>query len=112
MLRDYQLIHLEFVDSNGLSYSKATYTLEKADEQKQNEFRDHTFPALKKLIFEEIDHLLFQDECMLRDYQAVQYTWFLRGKQRKIPTYGQHAGVKLIGVLHYETGHVFTTEEE
>ncbi len=49
---------------------------------------------------------------MIRDYQAVQYTWFLRGKQHKIPTYGQHAGVKLIGVLNYETGHVFTTEEE
>ncbi len=37
--------------SLGLSYSKATYTLEKADEQKQNEFREHTFPTLKKTDF-------------------------------------------------------------
>jgi transposase len=61
---------------------------------------------------EEIAHLLFQDECMIRDYQAVQYTWFLRGKQRIIPTYGKHHGVKLIGVLNYETGRVHCVEEE
>jgi transposase len=61
---------------------------------------------------ESIAHLLFQDECMIRVYQAVQYTWFLRGKQRIIPTYGKHHGVKLIGVLNYETGKVHCTEEE
>ena len=32
--------------------------------------------------------------------------WFLKGKQRIIPTYGKHQSVKLIGVLNYETGHV------
>ncbi|GAA3315699.1 hypothetical protein GCM10020331_011130 [Ectobacillus funiculus] len=37
---------------------------------------------------------------------------FLRGKQRKIPTYGKHHGVKLIGILNYETGKVHCTEEE
>lgn len=61
---------------------------------------------------EEIDHILFQDESMIRDYQAIQYTWFLRGKQRLIPTYGKHQGVKLIGILNYETGKVFCVEEE
>mgnify|MGYP003350969765 CR=1 FL=1 len=49
---------------------------------------------------------------MIRDYQAIQYTWFLRGKQRMIPTYGKHHGVKLIGVLNYETGKVHVVEEE
>ena len=61
---------------------------------------------------EEIDHLLFQDESMIRDYQAIQHTWFLKGKQRIIPTYGKHQGVKLIGALNYETGHIFCVEEE
>jgi transposase len=55
---------------------------------------------------------LFQDESMIRDYQALQYTWFLRGKQRMIPTYGKHQGVKLIGTLNYETGEIFCIEEE
>lgn len=49
---------------------------------------------------------------MIRDYQAIQRTWFLKGKQRIIPTYGQHKGVKLIGALNYETGEIFCVEEE
>lgn len=53
-----------------------------------------------------IDRLLFQDECMIRDYQAIFRTWFPKGKQRIVPTYGKHSGVKLIGLLDYETGEV------
>ncbi|MBA1335968.1 MAG: Mobile element protein [Firmicutes bacterium] len=49
---------------------------------------------------------------MIRDYQAIQKTWFLKGKQRIIPTYGKHEGVKLMGVLNYETGHVYCVEEK
>lgn len=49
---------------------------------------------------------------MIRDYQAIQKTWFERGKQRIIPTYGKHEGVKLMGVLNYETGRVNCVEEE
>lgn len=49
---------------------------------------------------------------MIRDYQAIHRTWFLKGKQRIIPTYGQHKGVKLIGTLDYETGEIFCVEEE
>ncbi len=65
----------------------------------------------KKLLNSDIDHLLFEDETMIRDYQAIGCTWFLRGHQRKIPTYGQHKGVKLIGTLDYETGRIICTEE-
>ena len=47
-------------------------------------------------MYEEIDHLLFQDESMIRDYQALQHTWFLKGKQHIIPTYGKHgSGAKI-----------------
>ena len=49
---------------------------------------------------------------MIRDYQAIQKTWFLKGQQRVIPTYGKHQGVKLIGTLNYETGEIFCVEEE
>lgn len=49
---------------------------------------------------------------MIRDYQAIQRTWFLKGKQRIIPTYGKHEGVKLLGILNYETGYVHCVEEE
>jgi len=49
---------------------------------------------------------------MIRDYQAIQKTWFIKGQQRIIPTYGKHEGVKLVGILNYETGHLYCVEEE
>jgi len=55
---------------------------------------------------------LFEDESMIRDYQAIQKTWFLKGYQRKIPTYGKNAGVKLIGILNYSTGAVYFEEHD
>lgn len=60
----------------------------------------------------EIDRILFQDESMIRDYQAIANTWFPKGQQKKIPTYGKHHGVKLIGTLDYETGDIFCIERE
>jgi transposase len=49
---------------------------------------------------------------MIRDYQAIQKTWFIKGQQKKIPTYGKHSGVKLMGVLNYETGCIYCEEHE
>ncbi|WP_391117711.1 transposase [Psychrobacillus sp. L3] len=49
---------------------------------------------------------------MIRDYQSIGSAWFLKGKQRIIPTYGRHKRVKLLGTLDYETGEVFCIEEE
>ncbi len=49
---------------------------------------------------------------MIRDYQAIQKTWFLRGKQRIIPTTGKHRGVKLFATVDYETGRIVWQEDE
>ena len=38
--------------------------------------------------------------------------WFLKGKQRIIPTFGKHEGVKLVGCLDYETGRVYVEEHK
>jgi len=59
---------------------------------------------------DEISHILFEDESMIRDYQAIMKTWFPKGRQRMIPTYGKHEGVKLVGILDYETGKVYAEE--
>lgn len=61
---------------------------------------------------DEIQHVLFEDESMIRDYQAIQKTWFLRGKQRIIPTTGKHRGVKLLATVDYETGKIVWQEDE
>jgi transposase len=55
---------------------------------------------------------LFEDESMIRDYQALQYTWFAKGKQRIIKTTGKHRGVKLLATLDYVTGKIIWKEDE
>ena len=49
---------------------------------------------------------------MIRDYQAIMKTWFAVGQQRIIPTYGKHEGVKLVGIIDYETGRVYVEEHK
>ena len=49
---------------------------------------------------------------MIRDYQAIGRTWFPKGQQKKIPTYGKHWGDKLLGTLDYETWEVLCEHAE
>ena len=49
---------------------------------------------------------------MIRDYQAIKKTWFIKGKQKRIHTYGKNPGVKMIGALDYITGMVYCEEHE
>ncbi|MFK4473665.1 transposase [Paenibacillus sp. RC73] len=49
---------------------------------------------------------------MIRDYQALQRTWFEKGKQRVIPTIGKHRGVKLLAMVDYMTGEIVWQEDE
>lgn len=67
---------------------------------------------IKKLENGEIDTILFEDESTIRDYMAIGYSWFLKGKQHKVPTFGLHQSVKLLGILDYEKGTVFCAQEE
>lgn len=55
---------------------------------------------------------MFEDESMIRDYQALQHTWFAKGKQRIIKTTGKHRGVKLLATLDYATGRIVWQEDE
>lgn len=61
---------------------------------------------------DKIQRILFVDESMIRDYQAIHQTWFERGKQRLIKTFGKHRGVKLVGYLNYETGEIYCEEHD
>jgi len=49
---------------------------------------------------------------MIRDYKAISRTWFAKGQQKVIPTFGKHWGAKLMGTLDYETGEIFCVQEE
>ena len=61
----------------------------------------------KKLHHHEIARILFEDECMIRDYQALSNTWFPTGQQKRTLTYGQHRGAKLMDTIDYETGEIY-----
>lgn len=54
--------------------------------------------------------LLYIDASHVRDYQALQNTWFPQSKQKKIKTFGQHGKVTLYGSLDYATGELFMLE--
>lgn len=64
------------------------------------------------MINDQIQHILFEDESMIRDYQAIGATWFERGKQKIIKTFGKHRGVKLVGCLDYESGDIYCEEHD
>ena len=95
-----------------LSYTRPTYVLAKADPAEQEQFKKDFEIVKKKLIDDEIDHILFQDESAIRDYQAIMKSWFPKGMQKLIKTYGKHESVKLLGILNYETGMVHIEESE
>ncbi|CAG7652151.1 IS630 family transposase IS642 [Paenibacillus solanacearum] len=49
---------------------------------------------------------------MIRDYQALQRTWFEKGKQRIVRTTGKHRGVKLLSTVDYCSGQIVWHEDE
>ncbi|BFH14628.1 hypothetical protein J6TS7_46830 [Paenibacillus dendritiformis] len=49
---------------------------------------------------------------MIRDYQALQRTWFAKGQQRIIQTTGKHRGVKSLSTIDYPTGKIVWLEDE
>ena len=53
-----------------LTYTRPTYVLAKADKQKQEQFVEN-FKEVKKLLDGEIQRILFEDESMICDYQAI-----------------------------------------
>ncbi|MCL4520465.1 MAG: IS630 family transposase [Firmicutes bacterium] len=68
--------------------------------------------CVKKLVDGEMERILFEDESMIRDDQALGRTGFPKGQQKKIPTDGKHWGDKWLGTLDYETGEVVCEHAE
>lgn len=54
--------------------------------------------------------LFYEDETHIRDYQALHASWFLRGKQKQIPTYERHVSVTLFGAVNTQNGRLHCME--
>jgi transposase len=48
--------------------------------------------------------LLYEDESRIHAYQALRSTWFQKGKQKQVPTFGHHASVSLFGAVNVLNG--------
>lgn len=94
----------------GLSYTRLTYTLDKVDPQKQEQFRK-TFETLKNC-----RKGTLPQSCLKMNPRSaiIRLLWkhSFQRKQRIIPTYGKHEGVKLVSFLDYETGHIYVEEDK
>lgn len=51
--------------------------------------------------------LIYEDESRIHAYQALRSTWFKKGAQKQIPTYGHHASVSLFGAVNVLDGEFF-----
>jgi hypothetical protein len=80
--------------------------LTKAGLEKQAAFRETFDHQCRRFLQGDIDRILFEDESMIRDYQAIGRTWFPKGHQKVIPIYGKHWGDKLLRTLDYESGEI------
>jgi len=65
----------------GFRGRRPTYTLAKADPAKQAAFRAEFEVVKQPRIDGQIDRILFEDESMIRDYQATYRTWVPKGQQ-------------------------------
>lgn len=74
------------------------------------EFEDNFHKLLENIDTDTV--IMYEDESYIREYQALCQTWCIKGKQRKIKTYGQHKGVGLFGVLDYLRGNILVNVSE
>ena len=58
----------------GFACTRPTYTLAKADPEKQAAFREAFEGQRHRMLDGDIDRILFEDESMIRDDQAIQRT--------------------------------------
>ncbi|WP_245842379.1 transposase [Parageobacillus galactosidasius] len=86
----------------GFRYTRPTYTLKRANPQKQKEFQQE-MELIKKNLSDNMV-IIYEDESHIRDYQTLRATWSVKGRQKQIPTYGHHATVSLLGGVNIKTG--------
>ena len=67
----------------GFACTRPTDTLAKADPEPQAAFRREFEIVKKKLVDGEMDRILFEDESMIRDDQAIGRTGFPKGQHKK-----------------------------
>ena len=73
----------ELLDRLGFACTRPTDTLAKADSEKPAGFRTEFEIVKKKLVDGEMDCILFEDESMIRDDQAIGRTGFPKGQHKK-----------------------------
>jgi transposase len=94
----------ELLRSLGLSFRKAVALLIKRDSEKRREWLQEKLPAIFRQKIEEGWRIFYQDEVGFQTEGTLAATWGIRGQAIKIPNYGRHGRMNMIGAFELGTG--------
>lgn len=93
----------------GFSYQKARFVSDHLDEARREHWRTIEWPAIVADARRTGALLLFADEASFAQWGSLGYTWALIGQQPVVKTTGKRKAYKVLGMLDYFSGRVFTT---
>ncbi len=107
--RTYNVHYLATLLHNlGFSYQKGRFVSDHLDPARRQHWLQVTWPAIVQEARQRRALLLFADEASFAQWGSLGYTWAPRGQQPLIPTCGKRKGYKVLGLIEYFTGRLFS----
>ncbi len=98
----------ELLKKIGLSYQKASFVIDKTDEeayqQKREEWEKVAWPSILKQAKKLKAVILFGDEVSFAQWGSLAHTWAPIGKQPTVKTCGKRKGMKIFGAIEFQNG--------
>jgi transposase len=98
----------ELLRNLGFSYQKARFVSDHLDETRRQQWLHETWPAIVAEARQRRALLLFGDEASFAQWGSLGYTWAPRGQQPLVKTTGKRKGYKVMGLIDYFTGRLFS----
>ena len=99
----------DFLRTLRFSYQKARFVSDHLDEARREHWRTVAWPAIVAEARRTGALLLFADEASFAQWGSLGYTWALIGQQPVVKTTGKRKAYKVLGMLDYFSGRLFTT---
>lgn len=98
----------DFLRNLGFSYQKARFVSDHLDEARRQHWRMQTWPTIVQEARRVGALLLFADEASFAHWGSLAYTWAPIGQQPVVTTTGKRKGYKVLGMIDYFSGRLFT----
>lgn len=102
----------QLLKNMGFSYQKARFVSGHLNPETRTEWREQTWPQIRRLAREKKAAILFGDEASFPQWGTLTYTWARRGTQPTVETSGKRKGYKVFGLIDYATGRLFSKAHE